>query len=131
MMSVTPDTPPEAAEKNIRAASAAVRGRRMPSCKEIGELSSGHLDVRPGLLARIRVFLHCRMCGPCRTTSRNWVVIREAVRRAAKRVPDDCEGLADCSKQRMRGVIEAALLASAAGEAASTETVVDGGRGDV
>lgn len=102
----------------------------MPSCREIGELSSEHLDVRPGLWARVRVFLHCRMCAPCRTSVRNCRILRLAIERAARRVPEDCEGLADCSKQRMRAVIEAAMKAAEGSDASLTETLPDAAAGD-
>ena len=100
---------------------AAAKGRRMPSCKDIGELSSQHLDIRPGLVARVRVFLHCMRCPPCRTSVRNWRILRLALQRAAQRVPDDCEGLADCAKQRMRDVIEATVSAAKSTDATPVE----------
>lgn len=85
----------------------------MPTCREISELSSQSLEVRHGLWRRIQMFLHCRMCGPCRTSVRNFRILRLAVRRTIERqVEASDDRLTEDSRQRMKLAIEAALQQS-------------------
>ena len=96
----------------------------MLTCKEVGELSSQRLELPVGFWKRLKMFLHCRVCKSCRTSDRNMDVIRDAVRRANVEA-EDCDGLADCSKKRMKALIEAAMAPTAADASAAADSPID------
>ena len=86
----------------------------MKSCRQMMEFASSSLESKAGWWPRLKMYLHCRHCPPCGVLSKNFAVLHEACRRAAKAglteaaaALQDLEGLSPEAKQRMAEVIAA------------------------
>ena len=84
----------------------------MKSCRQMMESASHSLESASGWWPRLRMHLHTRKCPSCGTLSKNFEVIREACRRAAKAgfteaaaALQDLEGLSPDAKRRLAAVI--------------------------
>ena len=63
----------------------------MLSCREATRLMSASQERRLGLIERVRLQLHWRICAACRNFNGQLGVLRDAMRRYAKRSDDESQ----------------------------------------
>ena len=82
------------------------------SCRKMMEFASESLETQSGWWPRLRMHLHCRCCPPCGTLSKNFAILREAAKRAAKAgmteaaaALQDIEGLSPEAKAKLAAYV--------------------------
>ena len=82
------------------------------SCRKMMEFASESLETRSGWWPRLRMHLHCRKCPSCGTLSKNFAILREAAKRAAKAgmteaaaALQDIEGLSPEAKAKLAAYV--------------------------